>query len=140
MAQPAVTREGLSSWLVMAVIALLTALGPLAYLAITNADKAAPATLGLMNAPPGWSPAPAFTAWTPAYENPSATIQATFDDGTGPVGVYVAYYRSQDYGRKLITSTNALVTSNDRTLVRDFPRHLPEALQDLPLPVRTPKS
>ena len=106
MAQPAVTREGFSSWLVMVVIALLTALGPLAYLAINNADKAAPATLGLLNAPPGWSPAPAFTAWKPAYENPSATIQATFDDGKGPVGVYVAYYRSQDYGRKLITSTN----------------------------------
>jgi EpsI family protein len=90
-----------------------------------------------MNPPPGWSPAPAFTAWTPAYENPSATIRATFDDGTGPVGVYVAYYRSQNYGRKLITSTNTLVTSNDRTWSVISRSTLQVALQDLPLPVRT---
>jgi exosortase A len=137
MAQPAGTRNGFSSWLVMTAIAVLTASGPLAYLAITNADKAAPATLGSLKTPPGWSPAPAFTAWTPAYENPSVTIQATFDDGTGPVGVYVAYYRSQNYGRKLITSTNTLVTSNDRTWSVISRSTLQVALQDLPLPVRT---
>ena len=63
--------------------------------------------------PPGWATAPAFTHWKPAYENPSATLQATFDDGNGPVGIYVGYYRNQDYGRKLITSTNVLVSSSD---------------------------
>ena len=137
MAQPAVTREGFSSWLVMVVIALLTALGPLAYLAINNADRAAPATLGLLNAPQGWSPAPAFTAWKPAYENPSATIQASFDDGNGPVGVYVAYYRSQDYGRKLITSTNTLVTSSDRIWSVISRGAFQATLQYAPLPVKT---
>jgi exosortase A len=137
MAQPAVTREGFSSWLVIVVIALLTALGPLAYLAINNADRAAPATLGLLNAPQGWSPAPAFTAWKPTYENPSATIQAFFDDGKGPVGVYVAYYRSQDYGRKLITSTNTLVTSSDRIWSVISRGAFQATLQDAPLPVKT---
>jgi exosortase A len=133
--QPAVSRKGFSSWRVMAAIALLTAGGPIAYLAIANADKAAPATLGSLNTPPGWSPAPAFTAWTPAYENPSASLQATFDDGNGPVGVYVAYYRSQDYERKLITSTNALVTSNDRIWSVISRGALKAALPDSPLGV-----
>jgi exosortase A len=137
MAQPAGTRNGFSSWLVMTAIAVLTASGPLAYLAITNADKAAPATLGSLKTPPGWSPAPAFTAWTPAYENPSATLQSTLDDGNGPVGVYVAYYRSQDYGRKLITSTNTLVTSNDRIWSVISRGALKAELQDSPLEVTT---
>ena len=103
-----------SSWLVMLMVTGLAAAGPLAYLAITNADKAMPANLGQLTAPPGWATAPAFTHWKPAYENPSATLQATFDDGNGPVGIYIGYYRNQDYGRKLITSTNVLVSSSDQ--------------------------
>lgn len=105
---------GSPSWLVALTIAALTAGGPLAFMAITTADRASPPILGQLEAPPGWVPAPEFTAWIPAYESPSATTQATFDDGNGPVGIYIAYYRNQDYGRKLITSTNMLVTSNDR--------------------------
>ena len=102
-----------SFWLVTLMVTGLAAAGPLAYLAITNADKAMPANLGQLTAPPGWATAPPFTHWKPAYENPSATLQATFDDGNGPVGIYVGYYRNQDYGRKLVTSTNVLVSSSD---------------------------
>ena len=60
------TREGSPYWLVMLAIALLTAGGPVAYRAITNADKAAPATLGQLKAPPGWASVPAFTRWEPS--------------------------------------------------------------------------
>ena len=71
----------------MLMVVGLAAAGPLAYLAITAADKAMPANLGQLTAPPGWATASAFTHWKPAYENPSATFQATFDDGNGPVGI-----------------------------------------------------
>ena len=135
--QAAVTREGSPYWLVMLAIALLTAGGPVAYSAITNADKAAPATLGQLKAPQGWASAPAFTRWEPAYENPSATIQATFDDGKGPVGVYIAYYRNQDYGRKLITSTNELVKSSDHVWSAVSRGNVQTRLMDSPLQART---
>ena len=131
--QAAVTREGSPYWLVMLAIALLTAGGPVAYRAITNADKAAPATLGQLKAPPGWASAPAFTRWTPAYENPSATMQATFDDGKGPVGAYIAYYRNQDYRRKLITSTNELIKSSDHVWFAVSRGNVQTRLMDSPL-------
>ena len=131
------TREGSPYWLVMLAIALLTAGGPVAYRAITNADKAAPATLGQLKAPPGWASVPPFTRWEPAYENPSATIQATFDDGKGPVGAYIAYYRNQDYGRKLITSTNELVKSSDHVWSAISRGNVQTHLMDSPLQART---
>ncbi len=131
------TREGSPYWLVMLAIAMLTAGGPVAYRAITNADKAAPATLGQLKAPQGWASAPAFTRWEPAYENPSATTKATFDDGKGPVGVYIAYYRNQDYGRKLVTSTNELVKSSDHVWSAVSRGNVQTRLVDSPLQART---
>lgn len=103
------------AWLVVLVLAVLTAAGPLAFMTITKADAAAAARLGQLPAPDGWIEAPAFTSWKPAYGKPSAELQATYSNGRRhPVGVYIAYYRNQDYERKLITSTNTLATSEDR--------------------------
>jgi len=53
------------------------------------------------------------TDWRPAFANPSATLEATFEKQGRRVGVFIAYYRQQNYQRKLITSTNQLVTSSD---------------------------
>ena len=50
---------------------------------------------------------------------------------------YIGYYRSQDYERKLITSTNMLVRSNDSiwsVISRGSSRI---SLPDMPLQVRT---
>ncbi|MCV2355489.1 exosortase A [Paucibacter sp. B2R-40] len=57
----------------------------------------------------------------PVIENPSAEWQGSFQreraDGAsaqaGQVGLYVAYFRQQDYQRKLISSNHVLVNSND---------------------------
>jgi len=52
--------------------------------------------------------------WLPAFRNPSASARAGF---IGPsresVGMHLSYYREQDYTRKLVSSENQLVTSND---------------------------
>ena len=53
--------------------------------------------------------------WTPAFSNPSTTMNVTLTDGSRRVGVYVAYYRQQDYERKLVSSQNVLVRSQDPT-------------------------
>jgi exosortase A len=102
------------AWLVVLAIAAVTVAGPLAFTAISDADKASPAKLGELQAPPGWLKTPAFTGWKPAYEGSSATLQESFGDGNAKVGIFIGYYRNQDYEHKLITSTNMLATSDDR--------------------------
>ncbi len=63
----------------------------------------------------GWNVAPEPLAdWKPAFTNPSAEIIASLADGDRHVGVYIAYYRQQDYERKLVSSENVLVRSTDK--------------------------
>ncbi len=49
----------------------------------------------------------------PDFVNPSAELNQVYVDGEKAVGVYIGYYRNQNYERKLVTSTNVLVSSND---------------------------
>ncbi len=52
--------------------------------------------------------------WVPAFQLPVATQHSGY---TGPqgqaVGLHLTYYRQQDYERKLVSSLNMLVTSQD---------------------------
>jgi EpsI family protein len=52
--------------------------------------------------------------WQPSFQNPSSSINVTLTDGSRQVGVYVAYYRQQNYERKLISSENVLARSDDK--------------------------
>jgi len=62
----------------------------------------------------GWSPTEQiFTDWTPRFENPSVALQTTFGLDGRTVGLYVAYYRNQDYSRKMVSSSNVMVTSSN---------------------------
>jgi exosortase A len=64
---------------------------------------------------PGWATtAGGLDNWKPHYENPSAESHATFRKDRRAVGLYVAYYRNQGDERKLVSSQNVLVPSNDR--------------------------
>ncbi len=63
----------------------------------------------------GWQVEPSpLTDWRPAFENPSTTLNVTVAKGTRRVGVYLAFYRQQSYERKLISSSNVLVKSDDK--------------------------
>ena len=101
------------SWLAVLATTTITALGPLGFMAINQADQAAPPQLGRLAPLVGWSEMPAFIDWKPAYANPSATLQQSFSQGNQQVGLHISYYRNQDFERKLVTSTNVLVVSND---------------------------
>jgi exosortase A len=69
----------------------------------------APATLS-----PGWAASAAPVAvFQPDFQNPSAQINTTYTQGSQSVGVYVAYYRLQDYRRKLVSSENVLTKLKD---------------------------
>jgi len=62
----------------------------------------------------GWQGTPPPADWVPAYEAANAMSHAGWVSPSGErVGVHVAYYRAQNYQRKLVSSTNVLVRSKD---------------------------
>ncbi len=105
------------AWVVTASIALLATAGPLGFVTIDKADSAAASNLAGLTLPAGWSEAAPFTDWKPAYANASVERQAAYTREGKTVGLYVGYYHNQDYQRKLVTSTNVLVRSNDPTWI-----------------------
>ena len=56
----------------------------------------------------------ALAAWTPAWTNPSATLERRYVVQGQAVGLYLGYYRAQGPDRKLVSSSNALVRSDDK--------------------------
>ncbi|XHS77529.1 exosortase A [Burkholderiaceae bacterium UC74_6] len=64
----------------------------------------------------GWQrTAQIFPAYQPRFESPRAEFQALYDKSGGSVvGVYVAYYRDQDYQSKLISSNNVLAAADGK--------------------------
>jgi exosortase A len=57
--------------------------------------------------------------WAPAFENTSAQSRASYTSAGGAtVGVYIGYYRNQNYQRKLVSSDNTLVKTTDKTWSR----------------------
>lgn len=105
---------GITPWLASAGIALLATMGPLAFVAIDHADKAAPPNLARLVPPEGWTEDSPISSWRPAYANPSAEFQTSYRNNERKVGIYIAYYRNQNYERKLVTSTNLLTEFKDQ--------------------------
>ncbi|MDP3537311.1 MAG: exosortase A [Azonexus sp.] len=102
------------AWLAALGIALLAAAGPLGFFVINKADQASPPTLSRPILPDGWTEISPFASWKPVYETTSAEIQTSYSNDGKAVGVYIGYYRNQDYQHKLITSTNTLASSIDQ--------------------------
>lgn len=80
-------------------------------------------------APPRFAPQPLaaggwqltgvpLTDWKPAFHNPSVELNVSLTDGSRSVGVYLAYYRQQNYRRKLVSSENVLVMSGNKAWVQ----------------------
>ena len=67
---------------------------------------------------PGWLGIDRFTDWEPRFENPSASLQSAYGAGDKTVGLYIGYYRNQDYSRKMVSSTNLMVTSSNHAWAR----------------------
>jgi exosortase A len=53
--------------------------------------------------------------FVPQYKEPSASLHETLRRNDAVVGIYLAYYRAQDARRKLVSSENVLVHSEDFT-------------------------
>ena len=52
-------------------------------------------------------------SFKPAFQNPSAEINQSYASQDRVVGLYLGYYRHQDYSHKLVSSNNGLVVSQD---------------------------
>jgi EpsI family protein len=62
----------------------------------------------------GWlGSAGGLTSWQPSFQGASDEFHGTFRRDGQAVGLYLAYYRSQNFERKLVTSENMLVTTRD---------------------------
>lgn len=107
-----------SAGLMLAVVLVLgLALTPRAALVAMDTGPALPppALAAQALAINGWQIVDAPLAdWQPAFANPSATANVVLGKGEQRVGVFIAYYRQQSYGRKLISSENVLVKSGDK--------------------------
>ena len=85
----------------------------------------------------GWETVAPVAIFKPAFENPSAEINGSYARYGKTVGLYLGYYRHQDYAHKLVNSNNVLVVSNDAKWVRVTSSHRPVLLGTESVNVRT---
>ena len=104
-------------WVVTACLVAIIALPMGARLAMArSAGLGLPVLVAPVAFNSGWQAADAATmAFKPVFKNPSVEFNSAYANGGPPVGLYLGYYRDQDYDRKLVSSSNALVTSTDHT-------------------------
>ncbi|WP_153110301.1 exosortase A [Propionivibrio limicola] len=119
-------------------IAVLALAGPAVEWLIGRNAPADVERIALLENVPGWTETPESVAnWTPRFENYSASRQTAFKAGEQTVGMFLAYYRNQDERRKLVSSTNVLVLSDDYRWLRVASGGRTMAGASGPLPVRT---
>ena len=111
-AMPNAVPVARSRWssLVVALVVVFSAIGPIAWHAIgTRIAAAGGVTLDPIRAADGWVARPGvLAAWAPEVESASAAVRQTFASGGREVGLDVAYFRDQSSERKLVSSTNVL--------------------------------
>jgi len=99
-------------WFAALAVGVVASVWQIAYRAIELRDVAAPPQLAAVTG--DWQSAPGgLTGWRPRFANTSAELHRTFRNERHVVGLYVGYYRNQDYGRKMVSSENVLVGSLD---------------------------
>lgn len=78
-------------------------------------NKPGPVVWSALSVQPPWQSGMERPAsWSPAFQHASATFETGYvAPNAARIGLHVSYYRQQDYERKLVTSSNVLVTSDD---------------------------
>jgi exosortase A len=100
---------------VYATVMLAVLLAPAALRAFpqTDGDRVLDASAPVLG---DWRPSgETLVAWKPDFLPSRATIASTYARGSERAGLYVAIYYGQDANSKLVSSSNVLVSSTDRT-------------------------
>ena len=107
---------GATIWTMTACFAALVTLPHVVLRAIDRGDDTHPIPLTAPAAlAANWQAlAPGVTGFKPAFQNPTAEINNNYAFQDRTVGLYLGYYRHQNYSRKLVSSDNVLVASDDR--------------------------
>lgn len=102
-------------WATTACFAALVAVPHIALQIIDRAESDGPVSFAAPTAlVADWQAVePVGTSFNPAFQNPSAAINQSYASQGREVGLYLGYYQHQDYDRKLVSSSNMLVVSND---------------------------
>lgn len=126
-------------WAVTACFAAFVALPQCVLWAIDRSEGAATVRLIAPSAlAANWQViSPAVADFKPAFENPSAEINASYASQGQAVGLYLGYYHHQDYSRKLVSSSNVLVPSNDLKWARVSASVRPVTVNGEPVAVLT---
>lgn len=113
LARNAVVQRGPWLGLALALLMVLAPYGVHAMMGLTVRTAAVQLAAPQVVAP--WrAMAQPPSAWVPAFRNANAALDVGLADAQGvPVGLHVSYYRQQDYVRKLVSSENVLVRSDD---------------------------
>jgi exosortase A len=106
-------QKPLQFWVTMLILAVIVAAGPLYEKHLQQANTDAVINLSLPTAAGSWHAEALANDWQPQFSNASAERHSAYRNEDGWIGLYIAYYQNQNYERKLVTSTNVLVTSND---------------------------
>jgi EpsI family protein len=112
---PAPATGPAARWIVAALVVAAAAWPQLAADRIEHQVR--PGTPDLVlpaNLPGGWAREPAAAdGYRPVYVGPVTETGALYRSGERLVGVHIAYFRAQGPGRKLVSSDNVLVRSNN---------------------------
>lgn len=101
-----------SLWFV-ALVASLIAIGPLLESHLKRSEDATPIKLVAPTASGSWQSTVPAISWQPSYARSSGELHTTYRNDSAWVGLYVAYYKNQNQERKLVTSTNTLLESDN---------------------------
>jgi EpsI family protein len=93
---------------------LVSAVWPPLFAHLEAGASVSPPSLRPVEAANGWniSPEP-ITSWRPSFPPPTAEQFQQFTKNGRSVGVYIAYYRNQHGGSRLVSTENQLVLSNN---------------------------
>ncbi len=95
----------------LAALVVIAAPAALRTHALANGEQAAPRLVAPTLAGMVWRDG-SLNSWTPGFENPAATLHGRYErEGQPTVGLFVGYYRGQDYKSKLVTSVNGFVNA-----------------------------
>ena len=107
-------------WIAVACFAALVASPHAANWAIDKSESGGAVTLqapALLS--PEWPAASTVVQeFKPAFQNPSAEVNASYSSQGRNVGLYLGYYQHQTYTRKLVSSDNVLVESKNTSWVQ----------------------
>jgi exosortase A len=107
------TGGGSKGFVIAGALALAAVVWKIGYWAIEQNDAASDPVLSTLRDSGSWHVTASSGTWRPHFPSPSAEVSQTFQKGSEEVGLYIGYYRNQNQARKLVSSQNALVKSND---------------------------